>query len=425
MPFILSEYLDKIEGLIVNNKTNIILCHYPLMTLWSSRSVVNSFKKADFVLTGHTHPSHSQIRHYGNLLSVICPPVAYTNFGGLVTIEEGGFVWHEFSPMTEDLVVVTFPVPLMQLYPAQIFNENSFPVRVLSFSVNPLTLSLVIDGKSYGMIPVIRKCRPHVWFYSLGVQLSNGLHQLSISGASFQEFEFFIGPESPKIAESALDLSSGLTIGFAVFFGILCLLKLIPWWIPLASHIDEFAIFLNFGTGDIPWQKQLYLGPLYLWSRLRNVPLVVFAVLWFALLWPLVIPFYITRIESTVAVLWCWGYIAKGDHFKFNLPLMLLMAYFLIIIIPLLNITGTFYEGTRLCLAQMIEIGLFCLPIIAGIVAWFLITVAAGGAFTVFTSPGLYIILGQIGFVIGKSVWDFKNRVSKVEMEIDQLPPKP
>jgi predicted MPP superfamily phosphohydrolase len=424
MPYVLPEYLDQLEAAIADDRINVILAHYPLSSLWSSRSIVDSFGKADVILCGHTHPVHAQVRHYGDLLSVVTSPIGYGDFGGLVTIDEGAFVYHEFEPAAEKWIAVTFPVPLAQVSPSQIFNENSFPVRVLSFSAQPLELSLAVDKSSLGRIPFVRQIHSHVRLYSLDVELPDGVHTLAISGDAACEFEFFIGSESPSYSESGLDFSSDLAIGFAAWLGILCLLKVIPWWIPLKSKLDDFSNLLHFGNVVIPWFHQLYLGPLYLWARLRKASLSVHIVCCLAIFWPLVIPFYITKIESTVAAVWCWGYFAQGTHFKFQVPILLLALYFGIVLLPLCCISGTLYEGDQLRMAQKVEMGLFGIPIVIAVILYFVMLAAAGRAFSVFTSPGLYLLLAIIGFVLGKSIFDFRHRSSAVKSEAEP-PPEP
>jgi hypothetical protein len=140
------------------------------------------------------------------------------------------------------------------------------------------------------------------------------------------------------------------------------------------------------------------------------------------MVWYLPIPFYFTKIESTLAVLWCWGYIANGEWFRFNTPIWFLDAYYIMYMLPLMDLCGTLYESNRLCAAQKIEIGLFVLAIGIALVACFIVLIVAGGAMTVFSALSLYIFVAAIVVVLWKSVTDRRRLTSQIEAASDPEP---
>jgi hypothetical protein len=192
---------------------------------------------------------------------------------------------------------------------------------------------------------------------------------------------------------------------------VLCLLKLLPWWFFLSEKIEEFDRYMNCGEGDVKWYHQLWLGPLYLWSRFRKVPLVMSIWLGALLIWYLPLPYYITKIEGVVQGVWCWGVIANGELFKFNTPLWFTAVFLLMMELPLLCITGTVYERNRLCLAQKIEIGLFVVPLVLVVLMLFVVLIVTGGAFSFFTSPALYVLIATYGFFGYRWIHDYRERI--------------
>lgn len=419
MPYVERDVLDDIEAAIDRTKVTVIATHYPLSVLWGSKSssgksVQKVFEAAAMTITGHLHVTEGDIQHYGSLLAIIGPAGRISDRVGVVSIEGAGAVWHSVDPAVEDVVLVTYPFPLEQLSPDHVFNLNSFPVRMVSFTENALDLEVVIDGVSRGKATVVKKLDGYksTHFYSLDIEgLSSGTHTLSVKGGATKEFEFFVGQRSPKVRHSLNKVFTPTfflaSVSVAMF---LSLLKVVPWWMCMTDTLDRYAKFMFEGEGDIPWYKNFYLGPLYHWSRVRYVPKSMWIVFGVMLLWYIPIPLYFTKIDMITATLWVWGYIASGRLFKYNATFWLLLCYYLFIFIPLVDVASTFYERKRMCAAQIVEIVLFSLLLVLLFAVYIMVLDAAGSVFSIFTAISLYVLIAEYGYVYGQSIVDYRKR---------------
>jgi hypothetical protein len=374
------------------------------------------FNAGDFMISGHLHPQTPSIMHSDQESYVINPALVNSDNGGLVTMERGAIVYHELRTLERNGLFVSYPIPLDQLNPRQVFNENSFPIRVLAFcedEVEP-TLQYSIDSGAFVGLPFVSRLNSTVFFHSIQItNIGNGKHSLVVkSGATSTELEFFVGQKSPKVRHGGLSfMTPKLFFAVVPVLIVLCLLKLLPWWLFLSEKIDEFETYMKDGEGDVKWYHQLWLGPLYLWSRFRNVPLIMSIWLGALLVWYLPLPYYLTMIEDVVQGVWCWGVIANGELFKFNTPLWFTAVFLLMMELPLLCITGNIYERGRLCLAQKIEIGLFVVPLVIVLVMLFVVLIVTGGAFSFFTSPALYVLLSTYGFFGYRWIRDYREKI--------------
>ncbi|OHS97690.1 hypothetical protein TRFO_36058 [Tritrichomonas foetus] len=413
MPFTPTDILDEMEKQLKDKKnyTNIIISHYPHFSTWTAHPnrMRDIYSKAQFFLCGHTHPSNAQIMHYGEVISVVTSPGSYSNNFGLVTIEKGAIIYHQITvnvdddPEFNDYLAVTYPIPLQQLSRDQVFNKNQFPVRALGFSSKDLNLKLYIDDQLVGNMNLINRVKSNVGLYSYDVDVPDGQHKLKIEGDLTKEFEFFVGSKSPTIKESSNSVFTPyFFMGGVGALSFLILIRLIPFWLLCKEKLTEFEDFMFYGEGDIKWYHQMYLGPLYMICRLRKVPKSIYFTLIFMFVWYIPLPFYFTKIESKLATLWCWGYMSENTLFKFNTPLWFLLFYYLMVLLPLIDISGLAFEHTPLMVIHKVEFVLFCICIGIVFIAWILITTVAGGAFTVFTSFMLYFVVFAIVFIFCK-----------------------
>jgi hypothetical protein len=113
MSYVLPEHIDRVQAAMSDRALNIV-SHYPLSFLWSDRSVASGFSRADFMLSGHSHPRRAQLRHSEKSLQVVNPATDYGEYVGVMTVEPGGFVYHDFVPSQRFAMFVTFLVPLEQ-----------------------------------------------------------------------------------------------------------------------------------------------------------------------------------------------------------------------------------------------------------------------------------------------------------------------
>jgi hypothetical protein len=336
---------------------------------------------------------------------------------GIHTVDPGGIVFHEVDPLAPSAIVIAYPIPLEQINNRQVFNQRTFPLRAITFSQSGQSFDLqyTIDGGPAKHLPQTAKWNGSAVYYSVQVEdIAPGEHHLMVfSDSMSSEIDFFVGEESPKIVhhQSTLFMTPYFWLSAVVILTFLTALKLIPWWVFVRHHIDAFEEFMNGFGGEIPFLRQLYLGPAHLWSRFRNVPLPIHIL--FAgplLLWWVVIPLYFTKIETTTATLFVWGYVADGKVFKFNTPMWFVTAYFLMLLSPAMIIVANFYERKRLCCAQKVENGLSIVAIVLVVALWFVALIIAGGAFTVFTSFSVYVFTATLEFLVWSIRRDRKER---------------
>ena len=425
MPYVERDVLDDVEAQINTNGVSVIATHYPFSTLWGSRSssgksIKTVFEGAKLMITGHLHSVEGNVQHFGKLLAIVSPAERISDRVGVVSIEDAGVMWHSVDPAVDDVVLVTYQFPMDQVSPSHVFNLREFPVRMVSFTDQELDIEVFIDGKSQGTATVVKQLEGYnsTYLYSLNVKVADGKHVLSIKGGTLKEFEFFVGEESPKVRHSLFLAFTPTFFLAAVSVSIvLCLLKVVPWWMCMADTLDRYATFMFGGDGDFPWYKNFYLGPLYHWSRVRYVPKSMWIVFGVMLVWYLPIPLYFTKIDTVTATLWVWGYIANGQLFKYNATLWLLMCYYLFVFLPLVDVASTFYEWPKLCPAQIVEIALFslCLFILFGV--YIAVLDAAGSVFTIFTSLSLYVLIAEYAYIYAQSIVDYRKRQSNTTQE--------
>ena len=442
--------------------SNIIISHYPHYSTWTAHpsKMEKIYSKARLFLSGHFHPRTKEIVHYGKLLHVVTPPTGYTDYSGLITIEKkSAIVYHQINALQDDpIIVVTYPVPIEQLSNDQVFNKKKFPVRVISFTSNVLNLELYIDNNLIGKLNYNKALKNNVLLYSCDLKsdLAEGKHTLKIEGDAHHEMEFFIGEKSPKITETMMSyFTPHFFFGSVAAISFLILIRLIPFWLLCNDTLDKYENYMYYGKAvsnrelekifkkeaelkdlnagsisksqkndsdksvssegatvqndedeeevnddvKIKWYHQIYLGPLYMICRLRKTPLSIYIVLIILFIWYIPLPFYFTKIESKLAILWCWGYISDSKLFQFNTPLWFLLLYDLMLLFPLIDVAGMMYEGESLLLVHKIEFALLCIVMAIAIVAWVAVLYVAGGAFSIFTSFMLYFALFGVIFI--------------------------
>ena len=417
LPYTSTDIVNEIEKQFKDNYINIILNHYPHFMTWTAHpsKMEEVYSRAHFFLTGHIHPSSSQLIHYGDVVEAITPASKYSDYSGVLTCEKGAYIYHPIK-ITQELpfILITYPVPLEQVSPVQIFNKNQFPIRALGFSNDNLELEVYIDDNLIGRLSFAQSIKENVGLYSLNVEVPNGKHSLRIEGDCHYKMTFFVGNESPTISEQSQNFfSPRFVFGVVPTIAFLILLRFIPFWKCCQGKLDDYYNFMYYGDGDIKWYQQLYLGPLYMICRLRKVPLYVYFVLLFLFLWYLPFPFYFAKIESKTSALWFWGYVADDNAFQFNILLWILMLYYLIFLFPMIDLCSIIYEHHRFFAVHIVEFVLFSISIIAGIIIWIIVTVVAGGAFSVFTSILFYIaVLSYIFVIVLLILSRRKNKIS-------------
>ncbi|KAH0788896.1 Ser/Thr protein phosphatase [Histomonas meleagridis] len=405
LPQVHPDDVDLLRRSIYDNGTNIIVSHFPVSTIWersapngeSLRSVIT---RSHLYIAGHTHPRSIDVQHVNDTLSVICPISRRYTHAGFITIEKNAIAYSEITPADENIIAVTYPTPLNQVHKHQVFNVNSFPVRVLGFSSSVLTLDLYIDNVLIGNIPMTRQINNRTRLYSLNVTVENGRHNLRIEGDSTKEFEFFVGETSPVITEK-ISLNFGIVIfPFSMIFLAIAFVRIIPYWIPLKSKLDNFSDFMFYSEGEYTIFQQFYLGLLHFWTRPRKLPLHLYLLFIFLFCWIYIIPYIETQVEHLVAVIWIWGYKA-GDCLSFDtMTFAVLMFYYLMFFIQFLNIAGIWFESQKLCISQIIEFVISWICVFIVTVAWFVIGYFHGGAFSIFTSVFTYFLIITYVWVI-------------------------
>ena len=369
--------MDDLKKAIIPGAINIIISHYPITTIWkSSDSNGNSFESIvnqyDIYLSGHTHPEHVEFYHVDDVTNVVSPASKYNPAFGLISIDFGGIGYTECKSITENFISVTYPVPWKQLSKNHVFNLNDFSVKVLGFSNKSLNLVLYIDKQKIGNLTQIKEIKENVSLYSLPVNVKNGKHVLKIEGDSSMEFEFFVGETLPSFKESGLMNLKSLVIGLYAFFFIYAVLHFVPFWLLFKDKLKDFSEFLFYGEGTYSIPKQILYGLLHFWTRLRNVPLLIYIYLIFLSLWIYIIPYIEMKIEGNVIPIFLWGYISNGVNHDM-ISILIIFCYYLLFIIPLINIIGLYFENDKMCVSQIIEFVLFSISILFATIIWFII----------------------------------------------------
>jgi hypothetical protein len=348
------------------------------------------------------------------------PSLGTGKYAGLVSIEHGAIVYHEIDPLATVAIVITYPIPISQLSPSQVFSEKSFPIRVLTFSEagKSFELQFSIDGQTAQPLPFVRALSGGARFHSFDVrEISSGKHHLRVlSDTKTEEIDFFVGESSPVVSESRSFMTPYFFVAVVPILAILAALKVIPWWRFAADQIDRYSNFLNRGIGDIKWYQQLYLGPLYMWSRCRNVPVMFSVMFVIGLVWWLPIPFWFAMVESKLSVMFAWGVVTNGNWFGFNTPLWFTTCYLLMVLIPFINLISNFYERRSLSTAQRVENVLLIIPITFMLLAWLACLLVASGALSVFTSPPLYGLIVAAA-LSGRRIWVDRRKTMQTGAE--------
>ncbi|OHT13693.1 hypothetical protein TRFO_16131 [Tritrichomonas foetus] len=149
-----SQYLlDLIEETIWANPHCIVTSHFP-PDMWRQRKSsyghtireIVSHENVDYILTGHSHPSHPVYRHHGDgVLEVIGVGGMNHSRFGLVTEDNGRIVYHEIDAKSPQKFFVTHPVPITQTNTRLDFSDyTGTEIRVLSTESNA---TIHVNGK--------------------------------------------------------------------------------------------------------------------------------------------------------------------------------------------------------------------------------------------------------------------------------------
>ena len=419
-PRVTKDILDKIEDLYLEGATNIFITHFPFFALWSGESskgndISDILRKFDLMLTGHWHPQTPTISRDGNLLEIISSPLMRKTYFTMATIDNGMTSLHIVEASNTKQVVISYPVIMKQVTSNTVFNKNTFYVKGLFFcddSTLP-TLNLYVDDEEKGTFTT-SIVKTGVYYIKCQVSdLSQGKHKLKVTGGDQPtEIEFFIGERIDAVSSQSNSglFSPNTIIPLSVCLFVYAVLKIIPFWlIPgLNDYLDKYTNFL-FGNQDneesFRWYQNIYMGPLYFITKIRKSPLLLYIVGIVLTLYPFVLPLYLTPIDDICAAVFSWGLVVNGKVRFFVLNFIVWFCYELLLLNPALTLIAQRYEPHP----YIVETVLLSIPILIGVIAWFVVCWFAGLYFTIFLSPTTYIVIAAIVIIIWKNIVDYRN----------------
>lgn len=407
------EMLDVIESklLVPPAKPRIILCHFPVR-LWSQKpksSNGHSFQEligmsnATAVLTGHLHPSTESLQHIDGILEVVGVDIAWHSSYGLMSFDNGRFVYTTASIDNPPIAIVTHPVPKLQLSKMVSFEETDSEIRVVVFTDK--ILNIQVTGDVEGTLIRRRELpRYQAWLYTLPLSLKEGEYHIDFTGDFESSLDFVIS--------SSVALPKEKLYGFPNFV-ISSVIALAIVWV--------LEVFLVFPIGEIPIARDANdfimddtkfedhgltiwcLGFLLFRERIRQLP--KFVRFWFCLMvfWPICLPSFFMKTGDHFGFVWTYGFVLGGEAFYDVWGHLYTAMYCCFILMPLMHFAVGVSNGwSKMTLADTI-VGVFGLCVMVGSCGM-LVYQAAELVFTILSPT--FVILPLVMYIY-LLVWSF------------------
>ena len=226
---------------------------------------------------------------------------------GIATLDNNRFVYHEIDPEQPNRVLVTYPVPFNQTTAQSGFNDIAAPIRILSFTDQPLNIT--ISGDVTGRVTNVRMIRKGVYLYEHPIpQMTDGLHHITFGGDCNGEIEFYTGSTIPKFRElenSEYNLSYLTLVATPILF---CLLVFVTC--PLRCVSSSYLDWMNGNSTRSHWL--LTITGLCMRSKFQKLPLRHRLLVFVFLLWPVCLPIALMETEDHIGFIWAYGYIINS-----------------------------------------------------------------------------------------------------------------
>ena len=327
-----TELLDRIEDafeeLQKKNKQIIVVTHFPA-GWWMPRRSSNGktfeemFQQYDAVLlTGHVHPTNYNFVHIADNVEIVASDLKIHDHLGMVTFDNGNFIFHQFDLKDELKAVVTNPPSYKHLARQTIFNLKTMPIRLLVWSNKEEEIFVDIDdlNKKQKMIPV-RKIKENITLYELNCTLEEeGYHTLNFSGFYSDTLEFYNGETLPSFKEetgSRYNLFFSIPKAYNVFIFIL-LITIFPFNIEsffptIQKKADELLNTMY--TEEMPWKMfffYLFCGPLITRWKIQKVHKSLCWTLLVIALSPYFVPVFVQNLDGHIGIVTIYGYSNSG-----------------------------------------------------------------------------------------------------------------
>ena len=325
------EFMDRLEKhlneLQKTNKTIILAAHHPLSTWISVRSshghdyqyMLNNYN-ISAVFAGHLHlPRYFAVHHKENI-EFISSDLYSHNVMGLVTYDNGNFVYNEFKLGDELKAVVTNPQPWTQLSRYSTFNSKDIPIRLLVWSNNTFE-NITVSGDAEGIMIPVRTIEENVTLYELNASFEYGYHNLKFSGFYKGELKFFNGNILPGYIEPRGNFDNLFIWIPNVYYPVFIILFIILFPFNIESFFPSFQKIMN----DVfEWLhneeksiksilSDMFLGFFITRWKIQKVSPVIRWTLFVLLFSIYFVPVYIQVIEGHYGFVSFYGY-TNGGH---------------------------------------------------------------------------------------------------------------
>lgn len=295
----------------------VLIGHHPAKMWFDWLSgFLSKTQKIRMYLSGHLHPPQPKFLHHGNVLEVVGTALKKTNQVGLVTIDNGEFVYHQMDLSKEKYGVLTYPVPDFQKTGHSSFTDVT-EIRALAFGDN---VTLMVDGGPHlqGKLncSVELEKSVHLCVLPLSDVLS-GEVTMKLNGDWDGTVTFTVGDEVGPLKEKLYKNEPTWEWIILLIIGIFGAVQLtipIRYGTETAKAFDRWV--LGMGTNSY-WKTVIFGGILVVHHRITKAPMFLRIVLFVGFVWVLVLPSTIFLTEDKPSMFWTWG-IVSGLNFQYN-----------------------------------------------------------------------------------------------------------
>ena len=428
-PFIRKEHIDELDNMILDDHINILVSHYPYISLWSNtdssgKNIENVISKFDLMMSGHLHPKKPIIYKRGDLVNVVsCNAISNWENTTVYTIDNNMINVHNVDITRENSLLITYPISEESITSKTVFNKQSFDIRVLSISNDQKQNIMVnIDGKYYGSMNFVQQIRGNVQFYSFPIHnLQKGKHTITvISTNSTYTMTFYIGDEYESKRFSwyfdAWFYHPYLNIGLAVFTSIYAIIRIIPFWkiSALKKILEDYEsyFFNESDSAPLSHSKIFFYSLLDYLTRYRNITKMAYATLFIDTFMVLFVPLYITKLDTTNGLFFSWGTVINNQITYHSFNYTVWMLYNIIFLLPL----GSFAVFMKYKVVFYCESFFYVLLMAVNLCSTIIIGSVLGEAIGVFGSPLLYIVIISYCLIIIDIFIENKNKENEANI---------
>jgi multidrug transporter EmrE-like cation transporter len=376
------EALDALERELespTNASVTIVGCHWTSSYMVGVESVRSSKSRRTLgeilrdygvtaFLNGHEHPATDyEVVHLGGTIELTATDFKQRDGFNVLALDNGRLSYVRMVSTNGSKAMVTSP--MRNELATHIFPDGDFQIRVLSFSENATRFH--VSGDVVGDLQFQRKTASGASLYAMDVHLQKGQYSIKISGDLDDDIRFAAGTEVASFAEfQTLDFClvsyRPLARVAAIYLGLVVLgIVYLPQ--SLETGFERSYAYMNgdAGAGSILGNV---MPPLFIGFLLRRFPAFTRKIVLLLVVYPLVLPYAITRIETAICLQFVWGCFCDG-HFNFD-PVGSFMCYAyytgigcgFVSLFALLSFNGRFKRAMEGCFALLL--------ILAGIRAW-------------------------------------------------------